>query len=399
MNFLILLFLTILPSYIIGRYIYKKDTEKKPKKLIAKIIGATIVFTIIAAILESLFKTVWSTSQTFIQYLIEYMIGVALIEEICKFLPAYFIGIKNKTINHKYDIIVYTVFSAIGFATFENILYVFTSSGINTALYRMIFAIPAHAVYGMLMGYFLGNAYQEKQNGNQKAYRTNKIYSLLIPTIFHGIYDFGIIYGVTSSNALILISPYITIAILLFYTIRKVKKVASNETEKENNEKGNHKLLVVALILIVILLILSNLNPIRLNNGHYNMKENVRVKEDEISVMVESFEEDQRTGQITLDLKIKNLSNENITLGTNQFSLVNMKNTKDVRSLSKFEANALKSLSMKPKETVTTKIKFGNVVTTGGSNYLLGYEAKRDNTKTYIIFIGTDFAQALQDSK
>ncbi len=400
MNLLILIILIILPSYILGKYIYKKDPEKKDKKVLRKIIGISIIFTIVAAIFEWIAKVLLPNNHSFIGYIIECMIGVALIEEVCKFLPAYWIGIKNKEINNKYDFIIYAAFSAIGFATFENIIYVFTSSGINTAIYRMIFSVPAHIVYGILMGYFLGIAQQEKQNKNQKQYHINMIYSLLIPTIFHGIYDFGIVYGVTASNALILITPYIVVITLFLYAISKLKKVASNkEDEADKNKDNGRKLLFIGCVLILALLILSSINPVRLNNGHYNMKENVKIKEEGISIIVESFEEDEITNQVTLNLKIQNYSNQMIALKANQFSFVNMNNTKDVRELNRFENNSQNLLYIQPKETSITKIKFRNVVLAENNNYLLAYTTKDDSAKSYIIFVGEDFAQALQNRK
>lgn len=400
MGFLILILVTVLPSYLLGRYIYKKDPEKKPKKLLRKIMWIGVLFTFVAAILETIFNTIWSSS-SFITYLIQYVIGVAFIEEVCKFLPAYWIGIRNKTIKHRYDVMVYIAFATIGFATFENILYVFTSGGMNTAVYRMIFAVPGHVIYGILMGYFLGIAYQEKQNGNKKSYHTNMIYSFLIPTLFHGLYDFSLIYGVTRSNALIVFSPYIIEIVLFFYAIGKVKKVASNKdiTEEEKKKKSGRNLIIVWCILIVLLMLLSVINPIRLRDGGYNIKENVKIKEDGIILVVESFEEDKITNQLTLNLKIKNSSNQIITIGTSQFSFANMMNTKDIRGISRFETNNQSLLYIQPNETVTTKIKFRNVVSSGENNYLLAYTSKADKTKSYVIFIGKDFAQALRNMK
>lgn len=52
--------------------------------------------------------------------IVYYFVGVALIEEICKFLSGYVIGIKGKEFDEIYDVIVYMGFSA---ALVDNILY------------------------------------------------------------------------------------------------------------------------------------------------------------------------------------------------------------------------------------------------------------------------------------
>ena len=89
----------------------------------------------------------------------------------------------RKAFNEPFDGIVYAVMVSMGFAATENIVYVF-ESGFETALLRAITAIPAHATFGILMGYFMGKA----------KFSNNKIVlnltGLLLAVIFHGAYDF-----------------------------------------------------------------------------------------------------------------------------------------------------------------------------------------------------------------
>ena len=53
--------------------------------------------------------------------------------------------------------IVYASFVALGFACFENILYV-SDSGIVTGLIRAVTAVPGHVCDGILMGSYLALA-------------------------------------------------------------------------------------------------------------------------------------------------------------------------------------------------------------------------------------------------
>jgi RsiW-degrading membrane proteinase PrsW (M82 family) len=46
---------------------------------------------------------------------------------------------------------------SMGFAAFENILYVF-QGGFKVALLRAFTAIPAHATFGVIMGYYMGKS-------------------------------------------------------------------------------------------------------------------------------------------------------------------------------------------------------------------------------------------------
>ena len=74
-----------------------------------------------------------------------------------------------------------------GFATAENILYIFYAGCCGaTGIIRMFTAIPAHAFFAILMGYFIGRA--------KFAPSTHEgLFSglgLLVAVIFHGIYDY-----------------------------------------------------------------------------------------------------------------------------------------------------------------------------------------------------------------
>ena len=51
--------------------------------------------------------------------------------------------------------IVYAVMVSMGFATLENILYVY-SYGYETGVLELLLAVPAHATFAVLMGYFMG---------------------------------------------------------------------------------------------------------------------------------------------------------------------------------------------------------------------------------------------------
>jgi RsiW-degrading membrane proteinase PrsW (M82 family) len=89
----------------------------------------------------------------------------------------------NKNFNEPFDGIVYSLTVSLGFAGLENILYVL-DGGVETAVLRMFTAVPAHASFGVLMGYFLGKAKFEHKKGHYA------IYALAVATLFHGAYDY-----------------------------------------------------------------------------------------------------------------------------------------------------------------------------------------------------------------
>jgi len=52
---------------------------------------------------------------------------------------------------------VYAVYDSLGFAAAENLLDVY-DNGIAVGLLRAVTAVPAHALFGVIMGYYLSLA-------------------------------------------------------------------------------------------------------------------------------------------------------------------------------------------------------------------------------------------------
>lgn len=123
------------------------------------------------------------------QALFNAFIVAALTEEFFKRLVVLKFPYRTSYFNEKLDGIVYGVFVALGFATVENIMYVVFTYTNNPfiGLYRGIFSVPAHGVFGITMGYYLSLA---KFNTDEKTKKSNLIKSLLMPVLLHGIFDF-----------------------------------------------------------------------------------------------------------------------------------------------------------------------------------------------------------------
>ncbi len=111
-----------------------------------------------------------------------------------------------------YDGIVYSSSVALGFATIENILYLI-ANGLEYALGRALLPVSSHAIFGVIMGYYLGKA---KFSVHSK--RKWIVLSLLIPFILHGIYDYILI---SQTNWIYVMLPFMIF--LWWLGIRKVK--------------------------------------------------------------------------------------------------------------------------------------------------------------------------------
>lgn len=192
---LVLFGISSLPIVLIMIFVYYKDKNKEPIELLIKLflggIGATLLVMIISRLLSFVFPIFNGEYQTLngFQLIIYALICVALVEEISKWVMIYFISFKNKAFDELYDAIIYAVFVALGFAFFENLIYVY-SYGISTGIGRAVLSVPAHACFGAFMGYYIGLAKISSINKRKDLFRKYIILSLIIPTLLHGIYDY-----------------------------------------------------------------------------------------------------------------------------------------------------------------------------------------------------------------
>lgn len=240
----ILLVASILPSALLMMMVYKNDkVEKEPENLLIKTFLLGIVSAIIAIVAElTLGKIVAAFVEpgTALYTLIEAFIIVALMEEVAKFIMLKTASWKDKNFNYTFDAIVYAVFTSLGFATIENILYVL-SNGFLVAIIRAISAVPAHMTFGVFMGIYYGKAKVCEKNGDIKGKKYNLIKSVLIPTVLHGLYD----YCLMESMALSLIIFVVLLVFLYINMFRNIKKYSKEDTkiqfEGEVTEKDSEK--------------------------------------------------------------------------------------------------------------------------------------------------------------
>lgn len=182
-----LLLLAVAPVTIVILYIYFKDKfEKEPIKFLFKnfLLGATasILLTFILGYVASKLIPLMDATSILQQFLRAFIV-VALVEEFSKYVIVKYYAQRNKEFNEPFDGIVYAVMVSMGFAALENILYVF-QYGAATGILRAFTAVPAHATFAILMGYFMGKA---KFSKNSVALNLT---GLLFATLFHGAYDF-----------------------------------------------------------------------------------------------------------------------------------------------------------------------------------------------------------------
>lgn len=185
MDWLTLLALSSAPAACIILYIYLKDLhEREPLSLLVKSFLLGIVAVLVTFMISyPLDMFVPTDEEDFTQQAVHAFILVALVEEFSKFLFVRGVLYHDAHFNEPFDGIVYSVMVSMGFATLENILYV-SQGGVTTAILRMFTAVPAHATFAVLMGYYIGKA---KFHAGAAPWSW---VGLIAATAFHGAYDY-----------------------------------------------------------------------------------------------------------------------------------------------------------------------------------------------------------------
>ncbi|WP_407268718.1 glutamic-type intramembrane protease PrsW [Radiobacillus sp. PE A8.2] len=146
---------------------------------------------------------------------------IGLLEEFFKWFILVYTIYKYTTFKSLYDGILYGVSISLGFATIENLLYLL-SNGIEYAFGRAIFPVSSHALFGVIMGYYLGKAKV------QKKYRTLYIaMALFIPIGLHGTYDY--ILEIIPTHWIYVLVPFMIFLWVL--GLRKVKIASQHSPE------------------------------------------------------------------------------------------------------------------------------------------------------------------------
>ncbi len=216
--------LALIPVIVILIFIYKRDKkEKEPVGLLLGLFFAGMATVISAIILESIGEiilTLFLPAETAIFYFLYAMLIVGPAEEMGKWTVLRLITWNNRSFNYSYDAIVYAVYVSLGFAALENIAYVF-SSGLGVALMRMFTAVPGHASFAVIMGFYYSKAKYAQLTDKRGDYKKYNALSMIGPMIGHGLYDAIILGGSSSESLLVLGSALISwiIFVIVLFTI------------------------------------------------------------------------------------------------------------------------------------------------------------------------------------
>ncbi|MCG8572079.1 MAG: PrsW family glutamic-type intramembrane protease [Spirochaetes bacterium] len=219
------LIMAVVPALFLLWYFYRQDRAKpEPKGLITLVFFMGIVSVIPVIILE-LGLTLFG--QGFTQYPLFYHFFHAFIvagfsEEFFKMVTVRIFAYHKKAFDEVMDGIVYTIVASLGFACFENIMYV-AEGGMSVAILRAFSSVPLHAFCSGIMGYYFGKA-KFCETPEQRRAMFQK--GLMIGIFIHGLYNFLLFISGYS-----VIFPLLNIPLLIisFIVLRKKIKAAIQE--------------------------------------------------------------------------------------------------------------------------------------------------------------------------
>lgn len=153
---------------------------------------------------------------------------IAAFEEVLKLIVLLLYPYRRSFFNEPFDGILYAVAIAMGFATVENFLYA-SAQRLDIVFLRTFTAVPAHAAFAVLQGYFVGKS---KFNSSK---RFNLIsMGLLFSIIAHGLYDFFILQEAFQG---LIIFAFITLSVSIYLAIRLIKLHQDDSPFKMEEQK------------------------------------------------------------------------------------------------------------------------------------------------------------------
>ena len=231
-----LLLAALVPAAFLMVQVYRLDRiEKEPAGLLLKLALFGALSGLAAGAIEGALTRLLDVTLGggMLRLVLENFLAVALVEEACKRWVVLKFAWRHPAFDYRFDAVVYCVFSALGFAALENILYV-AEYGFAVAVSRALLSVPGHCFFAVYMGIYLGQAkmaeramqwyYIELPDESPGQYLRA---SLLVPTLLHGFWDFSLSVG----GGLMTVLFYLFVLAFFIDAYRKLRFAAGSDEQ------------------------------------------------------------------------------------------------------------------------------------------------------------------------
>jgi RsiW-degrading membrane proteinase PrsW (M82 family) len=170
------------PGLALLTYFYLKDRyEQEPLIMVTKVFLLGFLIVVPVMIIQRGMTNGFGGNP----YVDSFIIS-SFVEEFLKWFVLYYMIYNHTEFDEPYDGIVYAVAISLGFATVENVMYAWYShASIGAMFLRALLPVSGHAMFGVMMGYYLGRARFSKGTQTKRYF----VYSMVIPWFWHGVYD------------------------------------------------------------------------------------------------------------------------------------------------------------------------------------------------------------------
>ena len=188
-----ILAVALIPVLVLGFFIYRKDSaHPEPISMLLKGLAYGAISAVLTLVVLYPFDSLLSAHSNLYTLggaAVAAFGGAAIPEELCKLFMLWLLVRKSRHYDEPLDGIVYAACVGLGFAGFENVLYLVEANEygelLSVGISRGIFSVPGHFCFAVFMGYY----YALATFGYPSSKSSHMIKAALIPIAIHGIYD------------------------------------------------------------------------------------------------------------------------------------------------------------------------------------------------------------------
>ena len=211
------------PAIYLMSYIYRQDTmESESPAFLLRCVGRGVLAALVSMILEmageSLLKLSPVRQDTLLGVMILNFVVVGAVEEGTKYFLMGKLTWRNPEFNCRFDGIVYSAFTSLGFAAFENVEYVFRY-GLSVAIPRAFLSIPGHLGFSVIFGCFYGRARLAANEGRNGKMAFELAFGYILAVFLHGTYDTCATIQSSTSTAV-----FVAVVVVLYIIVFRLVK-------------------------------------------------------------------------------------------------------------------------------------------------------------------------------
>jgi len=218
----------IAPSALLVWYFHTRDLYPEPPRILWTTFALGVLSVLpVLMVGVPVHLLVNGIEAPVIRGFLEAFFVAAIPEEFFKLAILLLYSMRRVEFDEPMDGIVYGVVASLGFATFENVLYVF-EGGLGVAVSRAFSAVPFHAFAGAILGYYVGQA---KFHPEEKWLLIVKGYAAVM--LLHGLYDFPLLTLMAvekaSSGGLLALITVVVLLVGWRWAVRLVRRLRKEQ--------------------------------------------------------------------------------------------------------------------------------------------------------------------------